>query len=263
LKEEEYFNLILEQKNVNYFDNIYDIKIDSIQKYKKYKEFMKKIKKPIMKKKKNFENECKYFLFDLKDDLNNEKQIIDKYTKEHELDCVIENMRYKQRYNIEIDLIQENNNSSESDSDSDLDSDLDSNYSNNNNLLYNKNEKTANIIMIKNKFADNGEKFKKISISSSWKETNDRDKEINNNNILFKNNNKYLLNKLVELKEKYNKLMIEKYELEKEKKLKEKKIYDVKYKFIKNNNFNHLKTDFNFFVYNINYNNEYKFIIKS
>ena len=254
--------MILEQKNANYFDDIYDTKIDSIKKYKKYKEFIKKIKKPIRKKKKKFENECKYILFDLKDDLNNEKQSIDKYTKENELDCVIENNRYKQRYNIEIDLIQDSNNSSESDSDSDSNS-YDCN--NNNKKLYNKNEKRSNIFMIKNKFADNRIKFKKISISSSEKETNDRDKEINynNNNNLVKNNNQYLLNKLVDLKEKYNKLMNEKYELEKEKNLKEKKINDIKYRFFKNSNFNPLKSNFNFFVYNINYNNEYKFIIKS
>ena len=64
-------------------------------------------------------------------------------------------------------------------------------------------------------------KNKKISISSSNKDTNDQDRDINNNN------NINLVNKLAKLKEKYNKLSSEKFELENKKKLKEKKINEI------------------------------------
>ena len=50
----------------------------------------------------------------------------------------------------------------------------------------------------------------------------------NNNSDSFDTNNKSLINKLVEIKEKYNKLMNEKYELEKEKNTKKNKIKKLK-----------------------------------
>ncbi len=50
----------------------------------------------------------------------------------------------------------------------------------------------------------------------------------NNNSDSFDTNNKSLINKLVEIKEKYNKLMNEKYELEKEKNIKKNKVKKLK-----------------------------------
>ena len=65
-----------------------------------------------------------------------------------------------------------------------------------------------------------------MSLSSSEKETNDQEKEIKNND------NYILVNKLVGLKEKYNKLINEKYDLDYQKKILQKKISNIKNKIV-------------------------------
>ena len=110
-----------------------------------------------------------------------------------------------------------------------------------------------NIKPINNKKALNNNK-NKISISLSYKETNDQEKEISNKNV-------YLLHKLIKLKEYYNKLIEEKYQLAQEKELKEKKIAELTRRINKNNEYIEawIKT-LNIVDYN-HYNNKYNILI--
>ena len=127
----------------------------------------------------------------------------------------------KEKYHVDINLIEHIDDSSESDSNVDSDcADIENTNSEDDNL---------NLKMI-----NDGQMLKnsknKISISLSNKETNDQEKEISSNNI-------YLLNKLIKLKEHYNQLIEEKYQLTQEKEIKLKKIKEAKRRINKKNEY--------------------------
>jgi hypothetical protein len=219
-------NTVFELNNYNYFENIYDVKIDNFRKYKKYKEFLKNIKSSYINNEKVVKENGVVYISEIKKLVNIKNQKKDKYIADQEFNCFIKNNKYKKRYNLEIDLLDQINNSSESESDesdeSDSIIDLDSDCNIEQSINKNKNLIDGN--KISKEFECKIKKNKKISITSSEKETNDGDNDINNKNNSLKNNNISLINKLVEIKERYNKLMNEKYELEKEKIPKKQKI---------------------------------------
>ena len=218
---------LFDQYNYNYFENIYDVKNDNFRKYKKYKEFLKNIRNSYVNNEKLVKENGVVYLSEIKKLVNIKNQKKDKFIADQEFNCFIKNKKYKKRYNLEIDLLDQINNSSESESESDESesiNDLDSDCKIEQSINKNKNLIDGN--ETNKEFECKVKKNKKVSITSSEKETNDGDNDINTNknNDSFINNNLSLINKLVEIKERYNKLMNEKYELEKEKMPKKQKI---------------------------------------
>ena len=186
---EQDFHNAFQPKNYIFYDNLYNINIENaeikqiIDKNKKLKNLLDKTK--IYLKEKG-EKSIKY----LKEEKINYIQKLNDFINDKGFNYSFSNKRYKVKYNIKIELINNYGYSSDSDSDS-------------------KEEESNNKIdfihyLNKNKF--DKLKIKKISLSSSEKDTNDQD---------IKNSSNYiLLNKLVDLKQKYNKLINEKYELD-------------------------------------------------
>ena len=187
---------------------------------------------------------------DLKEVCEKRKKEINNFILEKGFNCEFENNKYKERYHLEIDLIEKFNNSSDSDSNTDSD------YENNiekSDILKNKNIK--NNLFNKEKYCKY-QKIQKSTMSLSDKETNDQE--------ISSNNNTNLINKLVILKEQYNKLINEKYDLENEKIFKEKKINEIRIKLNnmrnKRNNICMISQKTNGFE---NQNNNNNYIIKS
>ncbi len=235
------YNYFQENKDYYLLDNLYDVKIDNFKKYKPYKEFLKETKKYFVNNKNDIKEDCEVIISDIKNDVNKKNEKKEKIIAEQEFNCFIENNKYKHRYDLEIDLIDQINCSSESESESDesdsindLDLDFNAEQSTKNKEMLND----ENINVNNNEFVRKVKINEKVSITSSEKDTNEGDNETNtnlnlnlnnnNNSDSFNTNNKSLINKLVEIKEKYNKLMNEKYELEKEKNTKKNKVKKLK-----------------------------------
>jgi len=215
IKYEKDIFYLLHPKNINYLEDLYFVNIN-LQKDKKYKDLINNKKEYIKGNKKFYENRAKEVLFNLKNDLKNEKEELNKYIYEKGFNYKFQNNKNKEKYYFEIDLIEKENYSSDSDSN------IDSDYDNQKSFFKDESSiKKGNIQEQTSNNLKNYLKNKKISISSSNKDTNDQDRDINNNN------NINLVNKLAKLKEKYNKLSSEKFELENKKKLKEKKINEI------------------------------------
>ena len=158
----------------------------------------KKLKKLLNKRKIYLDEIGNKYLIDLQKEKMDYIYKMNNYIYDKGFIYSFENKRYKEKYNIDIELIKNYEYSSDSDSEC-------------------EEEESNNKITFINKI--NNLK-KKISLSSSEKDTNDQDIK-NNDNII-------ILNKLINIKEKYNKLINEKYELDIQKILILKKIFQIK-----------------------------------
>ena len=217
---------IFQPKNLIFFDNLYYVKNKYLTMHLK-KSKKKQIKELLNKTSKNLEEKGMSSVHTLKEEKKNYMKKFNEYINVKGFNFAFENKRYKERYNIEIELL--SNYEYSSDSEYELDEEesnnrmLFLNHINKNNLnninILNNNNKINNVIKTNKK---------KISLSSSEKDTNDQEKETKNNDNLM------LVNKLVVLKEKYNKLMNEKYDLDYKKKTLQKKIINLKYSIGKN-----------------------------
>ena len=200
---------ILEPKNLNFFDNLYEIKIKNFQNDKKFKKIINKNKRHTKENQKLLIERAEDVIYELKDNKKSIKKSINKFINENGFIFKYENIKKKEKYNIKIDLMENINDSSESDSEEE-ESDA---------LNIKEINKMTKILHKKiNNFKTPG-----ISPSSSNKDTNDQEHEIIANNP-------NLIKILVELKEKYNKLISEKYDLDTQKIKKQKRNKEIKIK---------------------------------
>jgi hypothetical protein len=200
---------IFEPKNLNFFDNLYEIKIKNFQNDKKFKKIINKNKRHTKENQKLLIERAEDVIYELKDNKKSIKKSINKFINENGFIFKYENIKKKEKYNIKIDLMENINDSSESDSEEE-ESDA---------LNIKEINKMTKILHKKiNNFKTPG-----ISPSSSNKDTNDQEHEIIANNP-------NLIKILVELKEKYNKLISEKYDLDTQKIKKQKRNKEIKIK---------------------------------
>lgn len=204
---------IFQPKNLIFFDDLFDINNEvNFQQSKK-----KKFNHLLNDTKLNLKEKAIASVNDLKEEKNAYIEKFNDFIFEKGFNFTFENKKNREKYCNRIELISEVNYSSDSDSD------IDEEESNNNIIFINNNinkttsDRSTNLKNITKKNPN-----KKISGSSSEKETNDQ--EIKNNDNLN------LVNKLVEIKEKYNKLINERYDLDYQKNIIQKKIKNIKYK---------------------------------
>ena len=214
---------IFQPKNLIFFYNLYYLKNEFLKiNFKKGKK--KKLYELFNQTSTNLEEIGISSVYELKEEKKNYMKKFNEYIYNKGFNCVFENKRYKERYNIEIELLSNYDYSSDSDYDNEEEE------SNNRISFFNKNINENNVNNLKNNNIKKNNmlktKKKKMSLSSSEKETNDQEKEIKNND------NYILVNKLVGLKEKYNKLINEKYDLDYQKKILQKKISNIKNKIV-------------------------------
>ena len=217
IEYEKNLSSIFQPKNFIFFDNLYNINNDYL------KINFKKSKK---KKFKDLLNHTKINLYEigvatvgeLKKDKIDYMQKFNNYILDKGFNCSFENIRHNEKYKVEIELISDYGYSSDSEYD------IDEEQSNNIIPFINKNSYNINNYMNNSPKINNMVKNKKISLSSSEKETNDQEKEIKKDNFLLEK-------KLVAIKEKYNKLINERYDLDYQKNIMKKKIANAKNKF--------------------------------
>ena len=214
---------IFQPKNLIFFDNLYYIKNEFLKiNLKKGKK--KKLNELFNQTTPNLEEIGISSVYELKEEKRNYMQKFNEYIYNKGFNFFFENKRYKEKYNIEIELLSNYDYSSDSDYDNEEEE------SNNRIFFFNKNINENNVNNLKNNNIKINNmiktKKKKMSLSSSEKETNDQEKDIKNND------NYILVNKLVGLKEKYNKLINEKYDLDYQKKILQKKISNIKNKIV-------------------------------
>lgn len=213
---------IYHPKNFNFFDNLYNTQY-------KYLNIDNKLTN-----KEIFLNQNRIQLKQLgiksinylKQKKNNYMKKINNYRYDNGFDFMFINKRYKEKYDIEFELINESDYSSDSESD---DSDEEESDIKNYLIKINKNKDNNKIyindnIYIKN-YINKDIKNKPLYFPSIVKDISTPER-INNKNL--KNNKVILVNKLVEIKEKYNKLMNERYELEYKKNKIKNKIENIK-----------------------------------
>lgn len=226
IEYEKDLSSIFQPRNFIFFDNIYNFNNEKLK---------INLKKPKKKKIKELQNQARLNLKEkvmkyvnvLKENKKNYISNVNDYIKDKGFDCTFDNKRYKEKYNIEIELINEYGYSSDSEYDTEEEESKNNiNYVSNDNLNFIIN----NEINVLNK---NLQK-KKISLSSSEKETNDQEKEKEKEKETKSNDTLILINKLVELKEKYNKLMNERFEYDAQKNSLKKKITKAKDKIGRN-----------------------------
>ena len=232
IENETKFEFLFTPKKEVYLDNIYDISTNNIFNSDITKE---KLLKTIYLKKINIESNIKNnknylylnkYVTGLKNQKIKQETEYKNFIDKNKLKSVFYNNRYGQEYLYEIEPINNYNNSSSSDSEDSEESD-----SSETKYLFNFNSDKSNSetysspkIMKKMKTSD-------LSVKeTSFKSNLDPDINKKNKNNLNKNNveNDYLINELVSIKEKYNKLIQEKYDLENKKKIKYQKILEIK-----------------------------------
>lgn len=208
---------IFQPKNLIFFDDLFDINNEvNFQQSKK-----KKFNHLLNDTKLNLKEKAIASVNDLKEEKNAYIEKFNDFIFEKGFNFTFENKKNREKYCNRIELISEVNYSSDSDSD------IDEEESNNNIIFINNNiNKTTSDRSTNLKNITKNNPNKKISGSSSEKETNDQ--EIKNNDNLN------LVNKLVEIKEKYNKLINERYDLDYQKNIIQKKIKNIKYKILTN-----------------------------
>ena len=217
IDDEKELNNIFQPINYIYFDNIYNVKYDDlIKKNEETKKLEIFFSQSRVRSKELGINRIK----NLKEIKRNNLKIYKKYISDNGFSCTFTNKRHQEKYNIEIELITDYNYSSDSESES---SDEETNTQNNLDKDSNKN----NDFFLKFNHLDTLDN--KIFIPTSEKETNDQEIKIDEN-ISDNKNNLILVNKLVEMKEKYNKLINERYDLEYKKNIILKKIEKTKIK---------------------------------
>ena len=244
LKDQKDIFFLFQQKYFYYYNNLYDFKMISFEGDKKLEEKISKLKTKFNHNKKFLKKEGEKVLIKLEDELENEKLIFNKYIEDKGFHFKFNNNHYKEQYDIEIEAINKTNYSSDSSSSSD-NSENDNSILIDDFLFMNNNNNSK-----KNSLEKNNSKDKKIKIenkrnkkhsypSNDGKNSLFNEKRRKSRNITLtddeenKNAKVNLINKLVEIKEKYNKLINEKYELEYRVKKMEKKIKSIKEKIIK------------------------------
>ena len=244
LKDQKDIFFLFQQKYFYYYNNLYDFKMISFEGDKKLEEKISKLKTKFNHNKKFLKKEGEKVLIKLEDELENEKLIFNKYIEDKGFHFKFNNNHYKEQYDIEIEAVNKTNYSSDSSSSSD-NSENDNSILIDDFLFMNNNNNSK-----KNSLEKNNSKDKKIKIenkrnkkhsypSNDGKNSLFNEKSRKSRNITLtddeenKNAKVNLINKLVEIKEKYNKLINEKYELEYRVKKMEKKIKSIKEKIIK------------------------------
>ena len=244
LKDQKDIFFLFQQKYFYYYNNLYDFKMISFEGDKKLEEKISKLKTKFNHNKKFLKKEGEKVLIKLDDELENEKLIFNKYIEDKGFHFKFNNNHYKEQYDIEIEAVNKTNYSSDSSSSSD-NSENDNSILIDDFLFMNNNNNSK-----KNSLEKNNSKDKKIKIENKRNKkhsypSNDgkyslfNEKSRKSRNITLtddeenKNAKVNLINKLVEIKEKYNKLINEKYELEYRVKKMEKKIKSIKEKIIK------------------------------
>ena len=244
LKDQKDIFFLFQQKYFYHYNNLYDFKMISFEGDKKLEEKISKLKTKFNHNKKFLKKEGEKVLIKLDDELENEKLIFNKYIEDKGFHFKFNNNHYKEQYDIEIEAINKTNYSSDSSSSSD-NSENDNSILIDDFLFMNNNNNSK-----KNSLEKNNSKDKKIKIENKRNKkhsypSNDgkyslfNEKSRKSRNITLtddeenKNAKVNLINKLVEIKEKYNKLINEKYELEYRVKKMEKKIKNIKEKIIK------------------------------
>ena len=244
LKDQKDIFFLFQQKYFYHYNNLYDFKMISFEGDKKLEEKISKLKTKFNHNKKFLKKEGEKVIIKLEDEFENEKLIFNKYIEDKGFHFKFRNNHYKEQYDIEIEAINKTNYSSDSSSSSG-NSENDNSISIDDFLFMNNNNNSK-----KNSLEKNNSKDKKIKIenkrnkkhsypSNDGKSSlfNEKSRKSRNNTLTDDEENKNaktnLINKLVNIKEKYNKLINEKYELEYQAKKMEKKIQNIKEKIIK------------------------------
>ena len=218
LKDQKDIFFLFQQKYFYYYNNLYDFKMISFEGDKKLEEKISKLKTKFNHNKKFLKKEGEKVLIKLDDELENEKLIFNKYIEDKGFHFKFNNNHYKEQYDIEIEAINKTNYSSDSSSSSD-NSENDNSILIDDFLFMNNNNNSK-----KNSLEKNNSKDKKIKIenkrnkkhsypSNDGKNSLFNEKSRKSRNITLtddeenKNSKVNLINKLVEIKEKYNKLI--------------------------------------------------------
>ena len=245
LKDQKDIFFLFQQKYFYHFNNVYDFKLINFEGDKKYEEKILKLKNKFNHNKKFLKKEGEKALLKLKDELENGKLAFDKYIDDKGFRFQFNNNHYKEKYDIEIEVVNKTVYSSDSSSDSDTNSDNEKSSNIVDDFLYmNSHKSSYEVENSKDKKLKNDQNSnKKNSFPSSDRKNstknkrNKKDKKKNSKNINHldyeDNNSTTFINKLVEIKEKYNNLINEKYELEYRKKKLESKIKKIKEKIMK------------------------------
>ena len=246
LRDQKDIFFLFQQKYFYHFNNIYEIKMINFEGDKKYDEEILKLKNKYNHSKKYLKKAGEKAITKLKDELGTETILFDKYIKDNGFHFQFNNNHYKENYDIEIEVINKSVNSSDSSSTNSDDNNEDKNSSllindflnMNNNDRYNLEKRNSKDRKVK---SDQKQK-KKNSYPSNGTNRNPKNFKEDKNDKNYKtfdtednrdfDNKVNLLNKLVEIKEKYNELINEKFELDDKKKKMEKKINSIKAKII-------------------------------
>ena len=248
IENETKFEFLFTPKNEVYLSDIYEISTNDnfnieMKKEKLLKtKYLKKINTEInIKNNKNYSDLNTYFT-ELKNQKTKQNKEYKDFIKKNELKFKFNNSRHCHQYAIEIEPINNYNDSSSSDSEDSEESD-----SNEPKYLLNKNSDKSNSdsfnstkIMKKKKNSDLSDK--ETSYKSNLDPDGNKKNKINNN--INNTQNEDLINELVKIKEKYNQLIQEKYELDNKKKIKYQKILEIKSR-IKKMDFLNLPMEFN------------------
>jgi len=246
LRDQKDIFFLFQQKYFYHFNNIYEIKMINFEDDKKYDEEILKLKNKYNHSKKYLKKAGEKAITKLKDELGTETILFDKYIEDKGFHFQFNNNHYKENYDIEIEVINKSVNSSDSSSTDSDGNNEDKNSSllindflnMNNNDRYNLEKRYSKDRKVK---SDQKQK-KKNSYPSNGTNRNPKNFKEDKNDKNYKtfdtednrdfDNNVNLLNKLVEIKEKYNELINEKFELDYKKKKMEKKINSIKAKII-------------------------------
>ena len=245
LKEQKDIFFLFQQRYFYHYNNLYDFKMICFEGDKKYEEKISKLKNKFNHNKKFLKKEGEKAIIKLEDELENEKLLFNKYIENKGFHFNFNNNLYKEQYDIEIEVINKTNYSSDSSSDFE-NSEKDSSSLLIDDFLFMKNNNSK-----KNSLEKNNSKDRKIKIEQKNKKHsypsndgknrlfNKEDKVRKSRNITLtddednKTTKVNLINRLVNIKEKYNKLINEKYELEYRAKKMENKIKKIKEKITK------------------------------
>ena len=243
LKDQKDIFFLFQQKFYFHFNNIFEVKMINLFGDKKYDEEILKIKDKNNNSKKYLKKTGEKTITKLKDELDKRKILFDKYIEEKGFNFQFNNNLYKEEYDIEIEVMNKSINSSDTSFESDNNSEEENSSLSNNDFLYMNNNKN---FMEKRDSRERKIKSDQKQKKNSYPFTFNRNlkyfkeeekkirqfKSLDTEGNVNNDENINLINKLVEIKEKYNQLINEKYELDYKKKKMEKKIKAIKTKII-------------------------------
>ena len=241
LKDQKDIFFLFQQKFYFHFNNIFEVKMINLFGDKKYDEEILKIKDKSNHSKKYLKKTGEKTITKLKDELDKRKILFDKYIEEKGFNFQFNNNHYKEEYDIEIEVMNKSINSSDTSFESDNNSEEENSSLSNNDFLYMNNNKN---FMEKRDSRERKIKSDQKQKKNSYPFTFNRNlkyfkeeekkirqfKSLDTEGNVNNDENINLINKLVEIKEKYNQLINEKYELDYKKKKMEKKIKAIKTK---------------------------------